>query len=242
VLNHKGDIMVKVAKKMKAALATLGDNQECDFDKASAMLKEIAFAKYDETVDLCVRLGVDPRHADQNIRGAVVLPHGTGKDVRVIVFARGEKVKEAEEAGAIEVGGEELVKKIQGGWFEFDKAVATPDMMAVVGRIGRVLGPRGLMPNPKVGTVTMNVAQAVSDLRGGKVEYRVDKGGNVHARVGRVSFEANQIAENARALLDALVRARPASTKGTYVRRITMSSTQGPGIAVSTGEAVGSSS
>jgi large subunit ribosomal protein L1 len=241
-LNHKGDIMVKVAKKMKAALATLGDNQECDFDKASAMLKEIAFAKYDETIDLCVRLGVDPRHADQNIRGAVVLPHGTGKDVRVIVFARGEKVKEAEAAGAIEVGGEELVKKIQGGWFDFDKAVATPDMMAVVGRIGRVLGPRGLMPNPKVGTVTMNVAQAVSDLRGGKVEYRVDKGGNVHARVGRVSFDANQIAENARALLDALVRARPASVKGSYVRRITMSSTQGPGIAVSTGEAARSSS
>ncbi|MDE0882915.1 MAG: 50S ribosomal protein L1 [Myxococcota bacterium] len=234
--------MVKVAKKMKAALATLGDNQECDFDKASAMLKEIAFAKYDETIDLCVRLGVDPRHADQNIRGAVVLPHGTGKDVRVIVFARGEKVKEAEAAGAIEVGGEELVKKIQGGWFDFDKAVATPDMMAVVGRIGRVLGPRGLMPNPKVGTVTMNVAQAVSDLRGGKVEYRVDKGGNVHARVGRVSFDANQIAENARALLDALVRARPASVKGSYVRRITMSSTQGPGIAVSTGEAARSSS
>jgi large subunit ribosomal protein L1 len=220
----------------------LGDNQECDFDKASAMLKEIAFAKYDETIDLCVRLGVDPRHADQNIRGAVVLPHGTGKDVRVIVFARGEKVKEAEAAGAIEVGGEELVKKIQGGWFDFDKAVATPDMMAVVGRIGRVLGPRGLMPNPKVGTVTMNVAQAVSDLRGGKVEYRVDKGGNVHARVGRVSFDANQIAENARALLDALVRARPASVKGSYVRRITMSSTQGPGIAVSTGEAARSSS
>ena len=233
--------MPKEGKNMSAARAKVNRDIDHTFVEAAKLIKEIAYAKYDETIDLCVRLGVDPRHADQNVRGAVVLPHGTGKDVRVICFARGEKVKEAEEAGAIEVGGEELVAKIQGGWFDFDKAVATPDMMAVVGRIGRVLGPRGLMPNPKVGTVTMNVGQAISDLRGGKVEYRVDKAGNVHAPVGRVSFEIDQIAENARALVDALVRARPASSKGTYIRRITISSTQGPGVGVSAGEAAAQS-
>jgi large subunit ribosomal protein L1 len=226
---------------MAAARAKVDSDKEYTLDAASAMVKEISYAKYDETVEMCIRLGVDPRHADQNIRGAVVLPHGTGKDVRVICFARGEKAKEAEEAGAMEVGAEELMQKIQGGWFDFDKAVATPDMMAVVGRIGKLLGPRGLMPNPKVGTVTMNVSQAISDLKGGKVEYRVDKAGNVHAPVGRVSFDSEKIAENARALLDALVRARPASSKGVYVRRVTMSSSQGPGVDVGTSEAGASS-
>ncbi len=228
--------MPKIGKNSKAAQSKVDRNKDHSLDDAVALVKEVAFAKYDETVDLCVRLGVDPRHADQNIRGAVVLPHGTGKDVRVVCFARGEKVKEAEEAGAIEVGGEELVQKIQGGWFDFDKAVATPDMMAVVGRIGRVLGPRGLMPNPKVGTVTMNVGQAISDLRGGKVEYRVDKAGNVHAPIGKVSFDAENLAENARALLAALVRARPASAKGTYLRRVNVSSSQGPGVNVNSNE------
>ena len=229
--------MAKEGKNMAAARAKVDSDKEYTLDAASAMVKEISYAKYDETVEMCIRLGVDPRHADQNIRGAVVLPHGTGKDVRVICFARGEKAKEAEEAGAMEVGAEELMQKIQGGWFDFDKAVATPDMMAVVGRIGKLLGPRGLMPNPKVGTVTMNVSQAISDLKGGKVEYRVDKAGNVHAPVGRVSFDSEKIAENARALLAALVRARPASSKGVYVRRVTMSSSQGPGVDVSTSEA-----
>ena len=231
--------MPKAGKNITAARKGIDQKKDYSLDAAAGEVKKASFAKYDESVDLCVRLGVDPRHADQNIRGAVVLPHGTGKDVRVICFARGEKVKEAEAAGALEVGGEELVKKIQGGWFDFDKAVATPDMMAVVGRIGRLLGPRGLMPNPKVGTVTMNVEKAISELKGGKVEYRVDKGGNIHAAIGKVSFEEEKLAENARALLSALVRARPASTKGTYVRRITMSSTQGPGVRVDTGEAVG---
>jgi large subunit ribosomal protein L1 len=228
--------MPKIGKNSKAAQSKVDRNKDHSLDEAVALVKEVSFAKYDETVDLCVRLGVDPRHADQNIRGAVVLPHGTGKDVRVVCFARGEKVKEAEEAGAVEVGGEELVQKIQGGWFDFDKAVATPDMMAVVGRIGRVLGPRGLMPNPKVGTVTMNVGQAISDLRGGKVEYRVDKAGNVHAPIGKVSFDAENLAENARALLSALVRARPASAKGTYLRRVNVSSSQGPGVNVNSNE------
>ncbi len=229
--------MSRLGKKMKAARAAVDSDKEHSIDEASSTVKGIAFATYDETVELCVRLGVDPRQADQNIRGAVVLPHGTGKDVRVICFARGDKAKEAEEAGAMEVGAEELMQKIQGGWFDFDKAVATPDMMAVVGRIGKLLGPRGLMPNPKVGTVTMNVSQAIADLKGGKVEYRVDKAGNVHAPVGRVSFDAEKIAENTRALLAALVRARPASSKGTYIRRVTMSSTQGPGVGVSIAEA-----
>ena len=231
--------MPKAGKNITAARKSIDLKKDYSLAAAAGAVKTASYAKYDESVDLCVRLGVDPRHADQNIRGAVVLPNGTGKDVRVICFARGEKVKEAEAAGALEVGGEELVKKIQGGWFDFDKAVATPDMMAVVGRIGRLLGPRGLMPNPKVGTVTMNVEKAISELRGGKVEYRVDKGGNIHAAIGKVSFEEEKLAENARALLAALVRARPASTKGTYVRRITMSSTQGPGVRVDTGEAVG---
>jgi large subunit ribosomal protein L1 len=204
---------------------------------AVAAVKAASFAKFDESVDLAVRLGVDPRHADQNIRGAVILPHGTGKDVRVICFARGEKAKEAEAAGALEVGAEDLVKKIQEGWFDFDKAVATPDMMAVVGRIGRVLGPRGVMPNPKVGTVTMDVAKAITDLKGGKVEYRVEKAGIVHAPIGRVSFTAEQLAENAQTLLGALAKARPASAKGSYMERVTVSSTQGPALNIDASEA-----
>ena len=228
--------MTKLGKNMKAAVAKVSD-EELSVSAATALIKELAYAKFDETVDMVIRLGVDPRHADQNVRGAVLLPHGTGKDVRVICFARGDKVKEAQEAGAIEVGAEDLVEKIQGGWMDFHKAVATPDMMAVVGRIGRLLGPRGVMPNPKVGTVTPNIGQAITDLRGGKVEYRVDKAGNIHAPIGRVSFTAEALAENARALLDALIRARPASAKGVYVRRIGMSSSQGPGVRVSPSEA-----
>jgi large subunit ribosomal protein L1 len=188
------------------------------------------FAKFDETVELAMRLGVDPKHADQMVRGTVVLPHGTGKSLRVLVLCRGEKVKEAEGAGADFAGAEEYVKKIQDGWLDIDAIVATPDMMGEVGKLGRVLGPRGLMPNPKSGTVTFDVAKAVQDLKGGKIEYRVDKGANVHAPVGKASFTEAQLLENARAFLRELVRAKPAATKGHYIKSLTMSSTMGPGI------------
>jgi large subunit ribosomal protein L1 len=229
--------MAKAGKNSIAAIEKVDRTKLYTIQGAVAAVKAASFAKFDESVDLAVRLGVDPRHADQNIRGAVILPHGTGKDVRVICFARGEKAKEAEAAGALEVGAEDLVKKIQEGWFDFDKAVATPDMMAVVGRIGRVLGPRGVMPNPKVGTVTMDVAKAITDLKGGKVEYRVEKAGIVHAPIGRVSFTAEQLAENAQTLLGALAKARPASAKGSYMERVTVSSTQGPALNIDASEA-----
>ena len=202
-------------------------------EDAINILKDMTAAKFDETVELAVRLGVDPRKADQNIRGTVLLPHGTGRTVRVAVFAKGEKVQEAEEAGADVVGGEDLAKRIsEEGWLEFDKAVATPDMMGVVGRLGKILGPRGLMPNPKVGTVTADIAQAVQDLKGGKVEYRVDKAGNVHVPVGKASFEGAQLLDNSQCLLDSLVRAKPASAKGTYMKSITVSTSMGPGVPV----------
>jgi large subunit ribosomal protein L1 len=177
-----------------------------------------------------MRLGVDPRHADQMVRGTVVLPHGTGREMRVLVFAAGEKVKEAEEAGADHVGGEEMLEKINGGWMDFDAVVATPDMMRVVGRLGRVLGPRGLMPNPKAGTVAVDVAKAVRDIKAGKVEFRVEKAGIIHAPVGKVSFSAAQLEENARSLIDAVVRAKPAAAKGRYVRSVNVTTTMGPGI------------
>jgi large subunit ribosomal protein L1 len=229
--------MAKDGKNTVAANKKVDRSKMHTIQDAVMAVKAASFAKFDESVDLAVRLGVDPRHADQNIRGAVILPHGTGKDVRVICFARGEKAKEAEAAGALEVGAEELVKKIQDGWFDFDKAVATPDMMAVVGRIGRVLGPRGVMPNPKVGTVTMDVTKAITDLKGGKVEYRVEKAGIVHAPIGRVSFTGDQLADNAKALLGALAKARPASAKGAYMKRVTVSSTHGPSLNIDAAEA-----
>jgi large subunit ribosomal protein L1 len=201
-------------------------------DAAIKLAKESGYAKFDESVDLAMRLGVDPKHADQMVRGTVVLPHGTGRKVRVLVFASGEQVKEAEEAGADHVGGEELAKKVGEGWLDFDSVVATPDMMKVVGRLGRVLGPRGLMPNPKTGTVTADVRKAVHDIKAGKVEFRVDKAGNLHAAIGKLSFGAEQLEENARALIDAVLRAKPAASKGKYVRSAHLSSTMGPGISL----------
>jgi large subunit ribosomal protein L1 len=190
------------------------------------------YVKFDETVELALRLGVDPKHADQMVRGTVVLPHGTGKTVRVLVFASGEKIKEAEDAGADYVGGEDMAKKIEGGWLDFEAVVSTPDMMKVVGRLGRVLGPRGLMPNPKAGTVSFDVARAIEDIKAGKVEFRVDKAGIVHAPVGKLSFAADDLTANAQALIQAVVKARPAAAKGKYVKNIALSSTMGPGIKV----------
>ncbi|MDJ0786958.1 MAG: 50S ribosomal protein L1 [Myxococcota bacterium] len=200
-------------------------------DEAVAAIKNAPAAKFDESVDLALNLGVDPRHADQMVRGAIVLPHGTGKSVRVLVFCKGEKEQEARDAGADHVGAEDLAKKIQDeGWLEFEQVIATPDMMGVVGRLGRVLGPRGLMPNPKLGTVTMDVGRAVSESKSGKVEYRVDKNGIIHAAIGKRSFEPEQIAANATALIDAVVKAKPAATKGTYLKKISISTTMGPGV------------
>jgi large subunit ribosomal protein L1 len=199
---------------------------------AIELAKEASFAKFDETLEIAMRLGVDPKHADQMVRGTVVLPHGLGKTARVLVFASGEKIREAEEAGADHVGGEELAKKIEGGWLDFDAVVATPDMMRVVGRLGKVLGPRGLMPNPKAGTVTLDVAKAVQEIKAGKVEFRVDKTGIIHAPVGKLSFGADRLQENANALIGAVLRSKPAAAKGKYVRGVSVSSTMGPGIKV----------
>ncbi len=234
--------MPKRGKKYLEALKLVDRNRKYSLKEALELVKkmsEVAQRNFDETVELAVRLGVDPRHADQMVRGAVTLPHGTGKEVRVLVFAKGEKAKEAEEAGADYVGAEELVQKIQKeGWLEFDKAVATPDMMPLVGRLGRILGPRGLMPNPKAGTVTMDVAKAVQELKKGKIEFRVDKAGNVHVPIGKVSFDVEKLYENAKAVLEALWRAKPAAAKGQYFRSITVSSTMGPGVKVDPNQAL----
>jgi large subunit ribosomal protein L1 len=224
---------VPLSKRMKSALALLEPNRSYGLREAVELLKSAPVTKFDESVDLAVNLGVDPRHAEQMVRGGIVLPHGTGKTVRILVFAKGDKEKEAREAGADHVGGEELAKKITDeSWLEFDRVIATPDMMGVVGRLGRVLGPRGLMPNPKLGTVTMDVARAVAEQKGGKVEYRVEKAGVVHVSVGKKSFTAEQLVENATALIDALVRAKPSAAKGTYLKKITLSTTMGPGVRV----------
>ncbi|MFQ5527627.1 MAG: 50S ribosomal protein L1 [Thermoanaerobaculia bacterium] len=198
--------------------------------EAVKLAKELSFAKFDESMDIVVRLGVDPRHADQNVRGTVALPHGTGKTVRVLVFAGGEKVKEAEDAGADLVGGEDMAEKVQSGWTDFDAVVSTPDMMKVVGKLGRVLGPRGLMPNPKTGTVTFDVGPAVQAIKAGKIEFRVDKAGIVHAPFGKVSFEEEQLRDNATAVIAALLKAKPAAAKGKYVKSMSVSSSMGPGI------------
>jgi large subunit ribosomal protein L1 len=201
-------------------------------EEALPLIQKLKFAKFDETVGLSIRLGVDPKHADQMVRGTVVLPHGLGKTKRVVVIAGADKQKDAEEAGADVVGGEELVEKIAGGWVDFESVVATPDMMRAVGKLGKVLGPRGLMPNPKTGTVTPNIAQAVKEIKAGKVEFRVDKTGIVHAPVGKLSFTAQNLVENASALLDSIVRAKPSAAKGKYLKSITVSSTMGPGVRV----------
>ncbi|MEM1026192.1 MAG: 50S ribosomal protein L1 [Myxococcota bacterium] len=229
--------MKKYGKKFRAAAEHIDPSKRYPVGEACEVVKKTATAKFDETVEVAVKLGVDPRHADQMIRGAVVLPAGTGKTKRVAVFARGEKQGEAKEAGADVVGAEDLVEQIQGGMMDFDVVIATPDMMALVGRLGRVLGPRGLMPNPKTGTVTPNVAQAVSDSKGGKIEYRTEKAGIVHAPIGKASFEPKQLEQNLVTIIDALNRARPASAKGVYMQSVTISCTMGPGIAVDPGSA-----
>ncbi len=224
--------MPKVAKKRAAAQAMVDRTRKYTLQEACALVKQAASAKFDETVDIAVRLGVNPRHADQMVRGAVVLPHGTGQTVRVLVFAKGEKAREAEAAGADFVGEADLVNKIQEGFMDFDRVIATPDMMGLVGKLGRVLGPRGLMPNPKVGTVTFDLKTAVSEAKAGKVEYRVEKAGIVHARIGKASFKEDALATNADALIQALIRAKPSTAKGVYLRSITMSSTMGPGVRI----------
>jgi large subunit ribosomal protein L1 len=217
-------------KNIKKAKEMVDRSKLYEIGEALELIKKGSFAKFDETVEVSVKLGVDPRKADQMIRGAVVLPNGLGKNVRVLVFAKGEKAQEAEAAGADFVGADDLAEKIQGGWFDFDTAIASPDMMGVVGKIGRVLGPRGLMPNPKVGTVTMDVARAVEEAKSGKVEYRVEKAGIIHAPVGKVSFDAQKLMENILSLMDVLVKAKPSTAKGTYLKKVSLSSTMGPGI------------
>ena len=220
-------------KRYRKASESIDRSRAYSLPEAVALLKSFPPLKFDESVDLAINLGVDPKHADQMVRGTISLPHGIGKSTRVLVFAKNEKEKEAREAGADHVGGEALAKKIQDeNWFEFDRVIATPDMMGVVGRLGRVLGPRGLMPNPKLGTVTMNVAQAVAEQKGGKVEYRVEKAGIVHVSVGKKSFSAEQLVDNATALIDALVRAKPSAAKGTYLKKITITTTMGPGVRI----------
>ena len=226
---------MKRGKKYTEAAKLVDRATQYDVAEAISLVKKTAVAKFDETVEAHIRLGVDGRHADQQVRGAVVLPHGTGKTVRVLVFAKGDKVAEAEAAGADFVGGEELIPRIQNeGWFDFDVVVATPDMMGVVGRLGRVLGPKGLMPNPKAGTVTMDVTKAVNDIKAGKIEYRLDKANIIHCPVGKASFTEEQLTENFNTLMDAIIKAKPASAKGTYMKSVTVTSTMGPGIKVNT--------
>ena len=226
-------------KKYKEAKAKVESKQEGTLEEAVSLMQEVKFAQFDETAELAFRLGVDPRHSDQMVRGSVVLPNGLGKEVTVCVIASGEKVKEAEEAGAEIVGGEDLVGKIQDGWMEFDAMVATPDMMKLVGKLGRVLGPRGLMPNPKAGTVTFEVGRAVADIKAGKVEFRVDKNGIIHAPFGKLSFTGDQLFQNARSLLEAVLRAKPAASKGRYLRSLFVSSTMGPSIKVNVAQVEG---
>jgi large subunit ribosomal protein L1 len=221
-----------VSKRYDAAAAKIEADKPYTVEEAISTLKAMPAAKFDESVDLSFRLGVDPKHADQMVRGAVVLPHGIGKSVRVAVFAKGEKEREAREAGADVVGAEDLVERVQGGFMEFDTTIATPDLMGQVGRLGKVLGPRGLMPNPKLGTVTFDVGRAVREAKAGKVEFRVDKAGNIHVPVGKRSFSAENLTANAMALIEAIVRAKPAAAKGTYLRTLTVSSTMSPGVKI----------
>lgn len=228
--------MARIGKRLRSAREALEAGRRYALADAVAQLKSMPDPKFDESVDLSINLGVDPKHADQMVRGAIVLPHGTGKTVRVLAFARGAKEQEARDAGADHVGAEDLAKKIQDeGWLEFDRVIATPDMMSVVGRLGKVLGPRGLMPNPKLGTVTMDVASAVKENKAGKVEYRVDKAGIVHVPIGKRSFDAQKLVDNASTLLDVVAKAKPATSKGTYLKKVSLSTTMGPGIRVDPG-------
>ena len=222
--------MKKHGKKYRAALEKIEPGRKYDLAGGIAKIKELSFAKFDETVELTVWLGVDPRKADQLVRGTIVLPHGLGKSKTVLVIAQGDKLREAEEAGADIVGGEDIVTRIKGGWTDFDAVIATPDMMRLVGALGKVLGPRGLMPNPKTGTVTFDVATAIKETKAGKVEYRVDKTGVIHVGVGKVSFETDKLRDNAKALLDAVVKAKPATAKGKYVKKVNLASTMSPGV------------
>ncbi len=219
-------------KKYKEAVEQIEKGKAYSLEEGVKLLRSVAYAKFDETVDLAVRLGIDPRHSDQQVRGVVLLPHGTGKKVRLAVFVKGEKLREAQEAGADYVGAEELIKKSQGGWLEFDAAIATPDMMREVGKLGKILGPRGLMPNPKAGTVTFELARAIQELKAGKIEFRVDRTGIVHSAVGKMSFTDEHLVENVRTLLDALQHARPSGAKGQFMRSITLSSTMSPGVRI----------
>jgi large subunit ribosomal protein L1 len=235
-MNKEAITLAKNGKKYQEAIKEISREQAYDAHEALELVKKVAPAKFDETVEVAVRLGVDVKKADQQIRGAVVLPHGTGKTQRVLVFAKGEKAKEAEAAGADYVGDEDMITKIQQGWFDFDVVVATPDMMGQVGKLGRVLGPKGLMPNPKTGTVTFEVERAVKEIKAGKIEYRTDKAGNIHAPIGKVSFDTAKLEENLNTVIDTLQKAKPAAAKGVYLRNISVSSTMGPGVRVNVGK------
>jgi len=231
--------MPKLPKNRAKSEAMYDRAKKFTVDEAVGLVKKTKFAKFDETVDLAIRLGVNPKHADQMVRGAIVLPHGTGQSVRVLVFAKGEKEKEAREAGADFAGSDDMVAKVNEGFMDFDRVIATPDMMGAVGKLGRILGPRGLMPNPKVGTVTFDIGNAVKEAKGGKIEYRVEKAGIVHARIGKCSFTEKALADNASALINALVKQKPSTAKGTYIRSITVSSTMGPGVRIDPVEFMG---
>ena len=225
---------MKAGKRYRDSIAKIDRTREYPLEEAIEVLKNIPKAKFDETVEFSAKLGVDPKHADQQVRGTVLLPHGTGKDVKVLVFAKGEKEQEAREAGADYVGSADLAEKIKGGWFDFDVAIATPDMMSEVGKLGRILGPRGLMPNPKSGTVTSDVAKAVKEAKAGKIEYRVDKGANIHVPVGKISFDSHKLVENTKALVLELLRAKPAAAKGKYIKSVHLSTTMGPSVPLDT--------
>jgi large subunit ribosomal protein L1 len=231
--SHHKEVKAMAGKKYEEALKLVDRRQQYEVPEALELAKKTSVTKFDGTVELAVKLGVNPKHADQQVRGAVVLPAGTGRQATVAVFAKGEKAREAEEAGADFVGAEDLVARIEGGWFGFDVAVATPDMMGMVGKLGRVLGPKGLMPNPKTGTVTMDVARAVNEIKAGKVEYRVDKNGIIHVPIGKVSFETEKLIENFYTVIETLIKVKPAAAKGQYIRTVTVSSTMGPGIRIS---------
>jgi large subunit ribosomal protein L1 len=229
-----------MGKKMDAASKKVEEGKDYSLEEAVRLVKEASYTKFNETVDMAFNLGIDPKKSDQMVRGTVALPHGVGKKVRVLVFAKGEKEKEALDAGADYVGAEDLVEKIQKGWMDFDRAVATPDIMGLVGRLGKVLGPRGLMPNPKLGTVTFDVGKAVKEIKAGKVEYKTEKAGIVHVPIGKVSFDAEKLVDNAKVVIDAIVRAKPGTSKGKYLRKVALSSTMGPGIRVDVGKSTAS--